>query len=105
MYFEVTDLIVLIFLILACSYFWSAQRIKEMAFRATKAHCNTMEVQLLDQSVYLRAVWLKRDGEGKIRVWRSFNFEFTSTGEERNKGMIVLLGRKVLNIDLGVFRI
>ncbi len=105
MYFELTDLFFLVFLIALCSYFWSAQRIKEFAFRATKAHCQQMDVQLLDESIYLRGLWLKRDEEGKFRLWRSFNFEFTSTGDERYKGLIVLLGRRIQNIELDVYRV
>ena len=105
MLFEISDLIVLCLLILSCSYFWSAQRIKEFAYLATRAHCKQVDVQLLDQGIYLRGLWIKRDEEGRVRVWRSFNFEFTSNGVDRYKGLIVLLGKKVQNIELEVHRV
>ncbi len=92
-------------LTLFCLYFWSAQGIKEGAFRATKIYCEKMEVQLLDQSIALRGFWFKRDKQGKIRIWRSFQFEFTATGEERYRGLIVLLGREILSIQLEPHRI
>lgn len=60
---------------------------------------------MLDGYVALNKLRLKRDESGKIRIWRSFLFEFTSTGEERYDGQITLLGVKILSIQLDPHRI
>ena len=51
-----------------------------------------MDLQLLDESVALRALWFKRSPDGQLR-WRSYNFDFTSTGDDRYQGRIILLGK------------
>lgn len=84
---------------------WSAQGAKQLALDATRRYCSSMDVQLLDDVVALRGFWLKRDAVGNVRVWRSYNFEFTSTGNERYLGRIVLLGRQVEAIHLDPHRL
>ena len=83
---------------------WNAQGIKQIALAAVKRHCEQMDVQLLDDGVVLRGFWLKRDKSGNVRLWRSYNFEFTSTGNERYQGRIILLGRRVEDIHLQAYR-
>ncbi len=96
----------LIGLFIAFYFYWSSsQQVKEIAFQATRSYCDKMEIQMLDGYVALNKLRLSRDGSGKIRVWRSFLFEFTSTGEERYNGEITLLGRKILSIQLDPHRI
>jgi hypothetical protein len=93
----------LLFLISLCGLCllgWKAVGIREHALKATLSYCERAEVQLLDQSIALRGVWLKRDQQGQIRVWRSYSFEFTVSGEERYQGRTVLLGRTLQNITL-----
>ena len=78
---------------------------KELALRATKKYCKDMDVELLDDTVVLRGFWLKRDSGSHIRMWRSFDFEFTTTGDERYPGRIVLLGQTIENIQLAPHRL
>ena len=53
-----------------------------------------MEVQMLDGYVALNGIWLKRDKAGKMQLRRSFLFEFSSTGNERYNGTVLMLGRE-----------
>ncbi len=84
---------------------WNAQGIKQIALQATRAYCKKMDVQLLDDGVVLHGFWLKRDGGGSMRLWRSYDFEFTSTGNERYSGQVILLGRFVEDIRLDPHRL
>ena len=59
-----------------------------------------MDLFLLDEYVALNGQWLKRDEHGKLKVWRSYQFEFSSTGDERYAGKAIMLGRQVLSIQL-----
>ncbi|WP_101757667.1 DUF3301 domain-containing protein [Oceanicoccus sp. KOV_DT_Chl] len=103
--FDLKDLLVFTIFISFMMLWWNAQGIKQTALSAVRRHCKTLDVQLLDDGVVLKGFWLKRDAGGSIRLWRSYNFEFTSTGNERYKGQIILLGRRVENIHLDAYRV
>jgi hypothetical protein len=85
-------------------YWWKARAVKEVALHAAKVHCRKMGVMLLDEAVFLRGFWFKRDPEGRLRVWRRFLFEFATTGQHRYTGRVVLLGWRVESIQLDVHR-
>lgn len=85
-------------------YWWRAKAIKDDVLAAAKNYCKRMDVMLLDDAVYLRGLWFKRDQRGKVRVWRRFLFDFTTTGEERYLGRVIMLGQRVENIELQAHR-
>lgn len=103
--YDVGDVFLLIFVVLIGWYWWSAQGVKECALRAAKAHCEEMDVQLLDDSVAVHRLWFKRDRRGAFKVWRLFHFEFTATGEERYSGRVEMLGRSSVALQLAPHRI
>ena len=103
--FELGDVLIFALLIVVLMLWWNAQGVKQVALGATKAYCQKMDVQLLDDGVALRGFWLKRDGRGRMRLWRSYNFEFTSTGDDRYSGRVVLLGRFVEGVYLEPHRL
>ena len=86
-------------------YFFSELKVRELTLHAARKHCQLMQVQLLDQSVGLYRVWFKRGTDKRLHWWRNYQFEFTSTGEERYQGFIIVLGNRVESIDLGVHKI
>lgn len=86
-------------------FWWRSQAVKELALQATRNHCASMGVQLLDDSVVLRGFWFKRNSHGELCVRRSYLFEFTSTGDERYHGGTVMLGTRVETIQLAPHRL
>ena len=102
---ELGDLLIFILVAAFLMLWWNAQGAKQAALVATRRHCKKMDVMLLDDSVALRGFWLKRDRKGSLRIWRSYTFEFSSTGHERYAGQIVLLGLGVENILMEPYRI
>ena len=78
---------------------------REIAYSATVIHCQKMDVLLLDDYVALVAQWLKKDEDGVTKIWRSYQFEFSSTGAERYHGKVVMLGDKILSIQLEPYRV
>jgi len=97
---------VFIILLLLLGYYWSSgMKAREIALMAVVAYCQKNDVYLLDECVVLHGQWLKRGKDGKIKAWRSYQFEFSSTGEERYNGKIVMLGRDVLMIQMDPYRI
>jgi hypothetical protein len=98
------DLILIVLLLCAYLYWLDGQRVKEIAFKAVRTHCLSLELQMLDEYVALDGVRLKRDQTGKMRVSRIYLFEFSSTGNERYNGVCVMLGRRVEAIQMEPYR-
>ena len=103
--FTLDDILIATVLLLLLLLWWNAQGAKHRALAATRAYCKQMEVQLLDEAVALRGFWLKRDSRGHLRLWRSYSFEFTATGDDRYSGKVVLLGARVEQIQLEPHRL
>ena len=102
---ELQDLFWLTLIGFLCLAWWQGQKVKEIALRRARRECRDLDLQLLDDSVALRAIWLKRDDGGRIRVWRRYRFEFTSTGDERYTGEVVTLGVAVTGFHLAPYRL
>lgn len=100
MFYSLSDLWWLFLLALGAWYFWAGMAAKEQVRRAAAAHCRQLEVQLLDDTVALVRTRLKRDNRGQVRLQRNYEFEFTSTGEHRYAGIVVLHGRRITQIQL-----
>ena len=99
----VQDLFIVLIIALLFWAWWIDRGIKQNAFALAKQHCEDINVQLLDDNVRLFKMVLKRNSRGSLSIERSFKFEFTSTGERRHQGQLVMLGKKLEGIDVGVF--
>lgn len=74
--------------------------IKSTALQHLYQYFREQDLQLLDQTIVLKGVWPCRSDSGSLQLRRRYAFEFTSTGEERYKGLIELNGRRVQRIEL-----
>ncbi|SJM93196.1 conserved hypothetical protein [Crenothrix polyspora] len=101
----IDDIIFIGLLLCAFIYWMSAQKVKEIAFMATRDYCLAMEVQMLDAYIALTSIGFERDNAGKMQLKRTFMFEFSSTGYERYSGKIIMLGRKVKSIVMDPYRL
>ena len=99
------DLILIALLLCAYLYWFNGQQAKEIALKAVRAHCLNLDVQMLDEYVALSGIRLKREPTGKIRLRRTFLFEFSSTGNERYNGVCMMLGKRVESIQMEPYRI
>ena len=98
MFIELTDLFLLT-LVAGVIYVWyKGLAVRERALNAVESYCNKLDLQLLDQNVSLRALWLKRDDRGRLAPWCRYQFEFTTTGDQRYRGQVVLLGNRLESI-------
>jgi len=88
---------------IAGAWFWTdSMRAREAALDAGRRACTAEGVQLLDWTVMLNRTRLGRDDEGRLRVKRVYEFEFSDTGNNRIKGSIALLGQELLSLNLPV---
>lgn len=102
---ELKDLFWLTLVGLICLIWWQGQKVREVALARARRECGSLDLQLLDDSVALRALWLRRDPRGRVRLWRRYHFEFTSTGDERYGGQVITLGGQVTGVTLAPHRI
>lgn len=92
-------------LLAGISWYWfNAVHAKEIARQACRQRCNDVGVIFLDDTAALTRMRLRRDGEGRIRIYREYQFEFTSDGSRRYGGEIALLGGYILYLVLEPYR-
>ena len=103
--FDLYDVVITFVFLLLIFGIYHIALLREQAYKAATHHCRKLDLQLLDQNVAIKAVWFKRDKNGSLRFWLSFDFEFSSTGDERYTGKIVFLGGRVANIVLPPYRL
>ncbi|MDO6513095.1 MULTISPECIES: DUF3301 domain-containing protein [unclassified Neptuniibacter] len=100
MYIDLQALIIVTLFAYLFYHWWQSQKVKEVALNRIRRQCKELDLQLLDDNINLSAFWLKRAADGKIRIWRSYNFEFSSTGEERYSGRVTTLGYQITDVHL-----
>lgn len=99
------DLLDLLGLLLLASIGWlwyDSLNVRETAIAATKAACTSEDLLLLDDTVAIQRLSLGRDSDGVMRLRRIYAFEYTNNGNDRSPGSIVLLGDRVLVINLNL---
>jgi hypothetical protein len=90
----------LIGLAVLAGYWLDAVRSKELARAAGLRACRQADVQLLDDTVELIKLRLRRDAGGRMALYREYRFEFTTDGSVRFRGALAMLGRRVLRLEL-----
>ena len=83
-------------LLAVVSFWWQSDRVKNLALSQVIQLCRRQNLQLLDQTLVLKGVWPLRDESGVLGLRRRYSFEFTSTGETRYQGRVLLLGGRLL---------
>ncbi len=89
-------LISLLFMMGIGLWFWrDSLGAREQARAASTRACRQSNVQLLDDTVALERLWLRRDHNGRLKWERLYVFEFTDTGHRRQTGSVLLIGWRV----------
>jgi hypothetical protein len=93
-------------LIVAGLAFWiDSLQARERALAAGRRACERYGVQLLDETVAFARLRLARDEAGRIRLKRTYSFEFSDTGDNRRQGAIVMLGSELGDLQLEPYRL
>ena len=79
---------------------WDSLQSREAAVAAARAACLAEGLQFLDDTVGIAGIKPARNDDGRLRLQRRYEFEFSDTGANRIKGSIVMLGDRVLLLDL-----
>ena len=79
---------------------WDSLQAREVAVAAARAACVAEGLQFLDDTVGIAGIKPARNEDGRLQLQRRYEFEFSDTGANRIKGSIVMLGDRVLLLDL-----
>jgi Protein of unknown function (DUF3301) len=75
-------------------------RARERALGAGRAACRRYGLQFLDETVAISRIRLRRDDEGRVKIARTYTFEFTETGNTRRQGAVVMLGQQLSDVQM-----
>ena len=92
--------------VLGAAALWAdSLRVRERAVAAGREACRRYGVQLLDDTVAFARLRLARDDDGRLRLRRTYTFEFSETGDNRRQGAIVMLGAQLEDLRLEPYRL
>ena len=90
-------------LVVALGWFWLASiKARDAAMLACRRACDAEGLQFLDDTVSAARVRPERDDDGVLRLRRVYSFEYSDNGNNRRPGSIVLLGDRVIMLNVGL---
>lgn len=93
------DLLLLLVLGGIVTAWMKLSRAREIAVSAARRHCELHGLQLLDETVGLRAIRLRRM-DGHRRLERGYGFDVSIDGEDREQGRLWMIGQRVSGLNL-----
>ena len=93
---HIMELLIISFLGLVAWLWYDAGQAKEVATLGAKLRCDSRGVLMLDQTVVLTRMRLRRARSGQLRPHYNYSFEFTTSGDDRNEGQITVMAGRVL---------
>jgi hypothetical protein len=97
---NMSSLLVIILLALLAWFWFDSARAKETATTAAAQACQTIQAQLLDQTVSLKKLSFARNANGRIEIKRTYNFELSVNRQDRAIGRVLLSAQAVDSIQL-----
>ncbi len=94
------SILFLLLLLLLVMLWQDGLRSREFTVDFCKRKCNELDLQLLDQTVALKSLTLQRNENGFLRIFRQYNFEFSTNGVDRHSGTILINKEKVESFQL-----
>ncbi len=103
--FSLFNLLCLVLVGLGALYWWQSGLFKGRARQLAMEHCRQLDLQLLDQSMVITGFWPIRSSMGNLVFRRTYQFEFSSTGDLRYRGKLILEGMALKSIHLEAYKI
>ena len=98
--------VVVLLLLVGAGLLWAdSLRARERAVKAGRDACARYGLQLLDETVSFARMRLARDGDGQLKIARTYTFEFSDTGNNRRDGAIVMLGGELQDLQLEPYQL
>jgi hypothetical protein len=83
-------------------FLWDSLRVREIANASIRAACKAEGMLFLDDTVALESIRPVRDDHGRIRLRRTYGFEYSDTGTNRRKGSVAMVGDAVSVVNIGL---
>ena len=96
------ELLGLIVLILLGWLWFDSLKAREAAVRAARNACEAEGLLFLDDTVGIASIKPARDDEGRLKLQRAYDFEYSDTGNNRIQGGVVMLGHRVMLLNVGL---
>lgn len=93
------DMLVLLALVAGVGLWMKSSTARERAVREAHALCQRYGLQLLDETVGLRRLRLRR-ADGLLRFERCYDFEVSVDGRDRQSGQLCMVGTVVTHTSL-----
>ncbi len=82
-------------------WFWqNTLRARELALQAAREVCQRQQLQLLDGTVTLHRLALQRSNRGHIALQRTFQFAYSTAGDDRKTGFVITIGDLIDQVGL-----
>lgn len=98
--FPLTEILLLALFAALAWLWWDSMRAREAAVAAARAACAAEGLQFLDDTVGIAHIRPARNAAGRLQLQRAYDFEFSDTGDNRVRGSIVMLGRRVMLLNI-----
>lgn len=86
----------------AIAWLWlDSIRVRESAVAAARVACASEGLMLLDDTVSITSLKAARDDNGRVKLQRSYEFEYSDTGDNRRTGSVVMIGRRLILFNIG----
>ena len=93
-------------LVFCAAWYWlRARELKDHILKYAARYCDELSLTLLDESVVLKELKPQKSPRGGMCLKRRYTFDFTSTGEDRYQGEIVVIGRHIEHVKLETHRV
>ncbi|MFO1434864.1 MAG: DUF3301 domain-containing protein [Gammaproteobacteria bacterium] len=88
--------LVFLLILIGAVWFWAdSTKAREFAIQRCVQACREANVQFLDQTVALAALGAARNSRGHLVPRRRYGFDFSTNGQDRHRGQVVMIGRHV----------
>ncbi len=105
MYLELSDIAIFTAFVLIVMIWWHGFTIRRIAISHAKRFCKQRDLQFLDDSIALNLSGFQRNQAGHLNILRHCHFEFSSMGDDRYQGTVIMLGRILVDIQTPAYRI
>jgi len=98
--FPLTEILLLTCFCAIAWLWWDSMQAREAAVNAARSACTAEGLLFLDDTVGIAHIKPVRNAAGRLQLQRAYDFEFSDTGDNRVKGSIVMIGRRVMLLNL-----
>ncbi len=99
------DLMIVFIIGLIIYSIWQHNNMSLIARAAAKQHCEMEGVQFLDHNVILTMMSPCRSEKSLVALKRQYRFEFSTVGDMRYNGVIILKGPHVSYLELEPYKV